>query len=136
MENNSTPTQPSINMSVNSVPRVTLEILVYGYENPETKKPKEDVSAMIKDLQRQIDKSKLGQHIRVFYFIGDSEKTPLDCQHFLESNANAKYIVYANKSETDYSLSKTFVSECEKAIKRLESTLNQIKSLGITISKK
>jgi hypothetical protein len=110
-----------------TVPKILLEILVYG-----TEKNKEKVKELNQKLQNQIDKHRKSRsRVRVFWSM-NSEKSLDKTKEWLLENCNCKYYVFANK-DNDYNISSDFVSSSLLKIKKLEDSIKSMNDAEIKL---
>ena len=109
------------------VPKILLEILVYG-----TEKNKSKVKELNENLQKQIDKHRKSRsRVRVFWSMNDN-KSLEETKQWLIDNANCKYYVFANK-DNDYNISSDFVSASLLKIKKLEDSIKAMNDSEIKL---
>lgn len=113
------------NASIQSTPRMLLEILVYGIEEDRAV-----INEYMNLLQAQIIKYKQSDRVRIFWYIDKGEMTNEDKRQWLIDNSSCRYYVFGN-ADDDYYLPKEFVKDCTMAIKRLEASLAKVKELNI-----
>lgn len=118
-----------INTSMQSVPRVLLEIFVYGKESQ-----KPEIKRCLDILENQIRSSKSNDYVRLFYYVDQTEcKTVEEIKQWFLENCMCKYYIFAN---TDFTVKSDFVKDCITAIRKLEKSVATMKNMGIIVAPK
>jgi hypothetical protein len=121
---------PEIHASIQSTPRILLEILVYGYD-----RDKEEIHHFMQDLLKQINKEKAADKVRLFFRLTDGETTEEEQKQWLVKNCSCKYYQFANPSFFKLQPRHDFVKTSLAIISDLERTVAKMKLCGITVSR-
>lgn len=109
------------------VPRILLEILVYGVPSDMPK-----IKKLTENIQNQLYKPKLHNKARILYCIDDA-KTTEEKRQWLIDNCKCKYYVFAN-CET-YTAKPDYVKNLLFQIRKMDTILLGSKQMGIFVSK-
>jgi hypothetical protein len=125
----------SVTTSMANVPRVLLEILIYG-----TIEDKDKLNQFMEDFQEQIKFAKQNRRVRLLFYIDKGELSSQAKEEWLINNSVCKYYLMVNPKnpESDfkgYVVPKDFVKNCMKNIKTFEESYSKMKTLGVKIKK-
>jgi len=112
-----------------SVPRILLEILLYG--NNSNKKENAKISDQ---LQGQLNKMKRNKHkARCLWYIDSGEKSDKEKKEWLIKNSYCKYYVFLDCNDI-FHLEKDYIKSLLSKIRILENAVQGIKSMDIKVS--
>lgn len=114
------------------VPRVLLEVLVYGTAGKENKKDQMHMQRFLDCLQKQINESKKAHMIRGLWVADNGEAVSDDKIKWLIENCNCKYYILI---DDNYVIPPTFIKDALKKIKALEAGIKDAKDFGIVVKK-
>lgn len=114
------------------VPRVLLEVLVYGTAGKENKKTQMHMQRFLDCLQKQINESKKAHMIRGLWVADKGEAVSDDKIKWLIENCNCKYYILI---DDNYVIPQTFIKDALKKIKALEASIKDARDFGIVVKK-
>jgi len=117
-----------IDMSIQGAPKILIEILVFGLE-----KDKELIHESMINIQRQITKFKQDNRVRILFYLDKGEKSDEEKKKWLIDNSSCKYYVFLNEDNENYYVSKEYVKDLTLTVKRLESSVDKMKEMGIIL---
>lgn len=125
----------SVSTSINNVPRVLLEVLVYGVTSD-----KDKLNQFMEDIQEQIKLAKQNRRVRLLFYIDKGELNDEAKENWLINNSVCKYytIINPRNAESEFKgfvVPKDYIKKCMKNIKTFEESYQTMKSLGVKIKK-
>jgi hypothetical protein len=116
------------------VPRVLLEVLVYGkmIGDEDKEVPEKKMQGFLKHLKDQIDSVKKNGRVRALWVAEKGMATIEDKKNWLIENSNCKYYLII---DDNYVIPPTFIKDALLKIKKLEEAIVAVKDAGIVIKK-
>jgi len=123
---NETPVDLLTNPTKESIPRILLEVFLYGEE-----KDKEKIKHTIDDLQRQLNQARANKNkARILWYIDNGEKSPFEKIEWFYKNTNCKYFIILDGT---VKVDKAYLKNTLQKIRTFEYSLSTLKSANIFI---